>query len=340
MNTATFAYREIPGLPRGGIYRLKFTPNSEFLGMTVTMANQPEEAYAVRIRDFSLERWTQSTLGGLDPNALIAPDVIHFPTFDSSVGKPRMVPCFFYKPVSRPAQRGPFPVCIMVHGGPESQYWPYFSSFVQYIVSVSGIAVLAPNVRGSGGYGKTYLSLDDGYKREGAVKDIGCLLNWIGQQPGLDSSRIAVMGGSYGGYLTLASMIRFGGRIKAGIDLYGISNFVTFLEHTSAYRRDLRRAEYGDERDVHMRDFLNTISPLTNASRITQPLFIIQGANDPRVPLEESRQIADAVRKNKGVVWMLVANDEGHGYRKKSHSDFQESTEAFFLKTFLVGRRR
>src|SRR5271157_2450092 len=148
------------------------------------------------------------------------------------------------------------------------------------------------------------------------------------------------MGGSYGGYMALASMVHFSDRFIAGIDIYGISNFLTYLEHTAPYRRDLRRVEYGDERDPAMRGFLLRISPVTQASRITKPLLIIQGANDPRVPAEESRQIADAVKKNKGVVWMSIAADEGHGYRKKSNIDFQELVEAYFLKTFVITQHR
>jgi dipeptidyl aminopeptidase/acylaminoacyl peptidase len=224
----------------------------------------------------------------------------------------------------------------MIHGGPESQYWPYFTPSIQYYVRDKDIAVLAPNVRGSGGYGKNYLSLDDGYKREDAVRDIGALLDWIAKQPFLDSSRVACWGGSYGGYMVLASMVRYGDRLRCGVDLYGISNFITFLENTAGYRRDLRRVEYGDERDPRMHKFLRQISPLTHASLIRKPLLIIQGANDPRVPAEESQQIARAVRKNGGTAWLMVAGDEGHGYRKKSNRDYQDLTTALFLNTFLV----
>ncbi len=333
MNTATFRYRDIPNLPLGGIHGLRFDRSARWLGMTITTSRQPEDAWAVRLADFSLVRWTRSTLGALDSAGLVSPSLIAYPTFDSVGGKPRTIPCFVYKP-NKP--RRPLPVLINIHGGPESQFWPYFSPSVQFDVNELGLCVLAPNVRGSGGYGKTYLSLDDGYKRENAVKDIGALLDWIGMQPDLDQSRIGVFGGSYGGYMALASMIRYAGRIRAGIDLYGISNFVTFLEHTAAYRRDLRRVEYGDERDPRMRNFLARISPLTNASAIAAPLLIIQGANDPRVPLEESGQIAQAVRTNGGTVWMLVAGDEGHGFRKKSNQDYQECSQALFLQSFLV----
>ncbi|MGB7567494.1 MAG: N-acetylmuramoyl-L-alanine amidase-like domain-containing protein [Chitinivibrionales bacterium] len=332
MNAKTLTFKPLPNLPKGIINRLRFHPSGKMLAMSIKTPRQPESVYAIDLDDFSLTQWTYSEMGGLDTNLLSAPEIIHYATFDSVRGKPRLVPCFFFKPSLK---KPPFPVLIMVHGGPESQYWPSFSPSVQFYVHELGMAMLAPNVRGSSGYGKTYLSLDNGMKRENAVRDIGALLDWVENQPGLDASRVAVMGGSYGGYMALASMVHFSNRLRAGIDIYGISNFLTYLKHTASYRRDLRRVEYGDERDPAMRDFLLRISPVTQASGITKPLLIIQGANDPRVPAEESRQIAEAMQKNKGIVWMSIAADEGHGYRKKSNIDFQELVEAYFLKTFL-----
>jgi len=259
--------------------------------------------------------------------------VVHYPSFDNIGGVPRQIPCLVYKPTGK---RPPYPVLISIHGGPESQFWPSFRPDIRYFLEELGIAVLAPNVRGSGGYGKHCLTLDDGFKRMDAVRDIGALLDWIAGQPDFDSARVAVMGGSYGGFMALASLIEYRDRLVAGVDHYGISNFVTFLEHTSAYRRDARRAEYGDERDPAMRDFLHAISPLTRAHRLQKPLLIVQGANDARVPLSESRQIADAIAKNGGVVWCIVAEDEGHGFRKKSNREYQDAVTALFLREFLV----
>jgi dipeptidyl aminopeptidase/acylaminoacyl peptidase len=168
--------------------------------------------------------------------------------------------------------------------------------------------------------------------REDAVRDIGSLLVWIGAQPGFDRDRVAVMGGSYGGYMALASLVTYGERLRGAIDLVGISNFVTFLRNTSAYRRDLRRSEYGDERVEAMRVFLDRISPLTNAGRIRKPLLVVAGVNDPRVPVSESDQIVWQVRSNGGEVWYLIARDEGHGFRKKSNRDAYLLTAASFLK--------
>jgi dipeptidyl aminopeptidase/acylaminoacyl peptidase len=199
-------------------------------------------------------------------------------------------------------------------------------------VNELGYVVIAPNVRGSSGYGKGFLALDNGVLREDAVKDIGSLLVWIGVQRDLDRDRVVVMGGSYGGYMALASLAAYNDRLRGGIDVVGISNFVTFLSGTSAYRRDLRRAEYGDERDPQMRGFLSRISPLTNAASIRRPLLVVQGLNDPRVPRAESEQLVARIRAGGGEVWYLAAKDEGHGFRKKTNRDFYLHTAALFLQ--------
>jgi len=223
-------------------------------------------------------------------------------------------------------------VVIDIHGGPEAQYRPEWDPFVQFLVNELGYAVVAPNVRGSSGYGKSFMALDNGVLREDAVRDIGSLLVWIGVQPAFDHQHVAVMGGSYGGYMALASLVYYGERLRGGIDLVGISNFVSFLRNTSAYRRDLRRAEYGDERIPAMRVFLDRISPLTNAGRIRKPLLVVAGLNDPRVPVSESEQLVWRVRSTGGEVWYLMAKDEGHGFRKKANRDAYLLTAASFLQ--------
>ena len=196
--------------------------------------------------------------------------------------------------------------------------------------------MIRPNVRGSSGFGKTFLSLDDGIKREDSVKDIGALLDWIALQPGLDPSRVMVSGGSYGGYMSLAVATHYADRIAGAIDVVGISSFVSFLQNTESYRRDLRRVEYGDERDPAMRDFLLRISPLTNAARITKPLFVVQGRNDPRVPYTEAEQIVAKVRANGTRVWYLRAENEGHGFARKDNADFQFYATVMFLRETLL----
>jgi dipeptidyl aminopeptidase/acylaminoacyl peptidase len=240
-----------------------------------------------------------------------------------------------YRPDARKFP-GPRPVVINIHGGPESQSRPGFLGRNNYYLDELGIAILYPNVRGSSGYGKTFLTLDNGFKREDSVKDIGAFLDWVARDPGLDAQRVAVMGGSYGGYMTLASMVHYSDRLRCGVDIVGISSFLTFLKNTQDYRRDLRRVEYGDERDPAMAEFMAKIAPLHNVEKITKPLFIVQGLNDPRVPVTEAEQMAQAIRGRGGEVWYLMAKDEGHGFAKKKNADFQfVSTIQFFRKHLL-----
>ncbi len=332
LNTKTMNYSPVPGLPVGQVYGLSFHADGKRLAMGINSSQNPGDVYVMNIADFSLERWTFSEVGGLNTMNFVIPELIHYETFDKVDGKPRMIPAFIYKPKGN----GPFPVIIDIHGGPEGQAQPFFNPANQYYANEMGIAVIEPNVRGSSGYGKSYLLLDNGYKREESVKDIGKLLDWIEKQPDLDKHRVAVSGGSYGGYMVLASMFTYNERIKCGVDVVGISNFVTFLENTQEYRRDLRRVEYGDERDPKMREFLNKISPTTNANKITKPLFVVQGLNDPRVPYTEAEQIVDIVRKNGGDVWYLLAKDEGHGFRKKTNRDFNLYSEVLFFEKNLL----
>jgi dipeptidyl aminopeptidase/acylaminoacyl peptidase len=268
-------------------------------------------------------------MGGLDVSALVEPTVIQYKTFDGA-----MIPALYF----RPRGTGRFPVVVNIHGGPEGQSRPMFSGLTQFLVGQRKIAVIMPNVRGSTGYGKTFSTLDNGMKREDSVKDIGALLDWIGTQADLDPARVAVTGGSYGGYMVLASMVHYGDRLAAGIDVVGISNFVTFLENTGEYRRDLRRAEYGDERDPAMRQHLQQISPLRRAAEIKKALFVGQGANDPRVPASEAEQIVAAVRGNGQDVWYLLARNEGHGFARKENTDLYMALSVMFLDRHLGSR--
>jgi dipeptidyl aminopeptidase/acylaminoacyl peptidase len=221
----------------------------------------------------------------------------------------------------------------VLHGGPEAQARPDFSPWFQYVVNELGFAVVVPNVRGSTGYGKTYMSLDNGQLREDAVKDVGALLVWIGLQSNFDPKHVVVSGGSYGGYLSLATLVNYSDRLKGGVDVAGIGDFVSFLTNTAPYRQNQRRAEYGDERDAEMRAYLRRISPLTNVERIARPLLVVHGKNDPRVPVSEAEQIVNRVRAKGGEVWYLLAADEGHGYRKKQNVDVYYRIFAQFLTT-------
>ncbi len=247
--------------------------------------------------------------------------------------EPLAIPAFAYLPPGD----GPFPVIIHVHGGPENQFRPRFNSDFQMWIDQLGAAVIAPNVRGSLGYGSYFITMDDGYKREASVQDIGALLDWIAQQPQLDKDRVAIMGASYGGYVALASAVHYSDRLRAAVDRVGISNFVTFLENTQDYRRELRRVEYGDERDPEMRAFLERISPLNNVDKIKVPLFVQQGSNDPIVPKSESDQMVAALREQGQTVWYMNALNEGHGYAKRENRDLFEQATFLFLQRYLLG---
>jgi len=320
-------------LPRGQVYNIKFNPDGQHLALTMNTSRAPGDIYVRAMGTGDMTRWTASETAGLKTGDFVDPELIRYPTFDSVAGRPRMIPAFFYRPKNCAS---PYPVLIDCHGGPEGQSVPGFAPLTQYYLVELGIAVILPNVRGSSGYGKEFLEMDNGDKREGAVRDVGALLDWIAANPELDRRRVAVSGGSYGGYMSLAVMTNYSDRLCAGIDFCGISNFVTFLESTAEYRRDRRRAEYGDERDPQMREFLNRISPLTNAGKINKPMFIVQGLNDPRVPVTEAEQIVRAVRQNGVEVWYLRAEDEGHGFAKKANRDFYNQSFIMFMEKFLL----
>ncbi len=322
-------------LPVGLMGSGSFNLNDEELAFSIYRPVAPGDVYVLNLKSRKLVRWTNSAPPEMSEKNFVEPKLIRYATFDKVDGKPRTIPAFVYMPKN---PKGKVPVIIDIHGGPEGQSLPYFSSTVQYWVNELGFAVVQPNVRGSTGYGKTYLALDNGYNRENSVKDIGALLDWIGKQGKMDANKVAVFGGSYGGYMVLASMATYPQRIACGVDIVGISNFVTFLKNTSDYRRDLRRVEYGDEQDLRMQEFLERISPTNNAYKITSPLFVAQGENDPRVPASEARQIIKSVQKNNVPVWSLFAKDEGHGFSKKNNRDYFMRATILFFEKFLAKR--
>jgi dipeptidyl aminopeptidase/acylaminoacyl peptidase len=336
MDTKTREYRRVKAVPTGRAFGPKFSPDDRRLAITLNTPRTPSDVFVLELGSRPLEygklvRWTKSEIGGLDTTSFVVPKLVRYPTFDTAESG-REVPAWVYKP----AGRGPRPVIIRIHGGPEGQSRPSFSNTYQMWMARLGAAVILPNVRGSTGYGKTYVGLDNGFNREDSVRDIGALLDWIATQPDLDENRVALYGGSYGGYMVLASAVHYSDRLKAVVDNVGISNFVSFLENTQDYRRDLRRQEYGDERDPAMREFLESISPLNNVDKISVPMFIVQGENDPRVPVTEATQMVEALREQGHTVWYMSALNEGHGYRKRENRDtFQQATVLFF-KTHLV----
>ena len=331
LNPKSFAFKKVTSLPIGLIGSMQFSKDNRSLGLTLNTYQSPSDTYVLDLQYSSLRygkltRWTYSEVGGLDTSKFVEPELIHYESFDG-----RKIPAFIYAKKTG----SPQPVIISIHGGPEGQARPSFSSTYQLWMANLGAAVITPNVRGSDGYGKEYLSLDNGFKREDSVKDIGALLDWIKTQPHLDSSRVAVYGGSYGGYMVLASAVHYSDRLKAAVDIVGISNFVTFLKNTKDYRRDLRRVEYGDERDPDMEAFLQNISPNNNVEQIQVPMFVVQGENDPRVPVTEAEQVVKSLRNNGKKVWYMNALNEGHGYRKKENRDIYQQAVILFLKENL-----
>jgi dipeptidyl aminopeptidase/acylaminoacyl peptidase len=337
LNTRTGTFTLVNNSPLGIISGLKFNPDNRRIAMSISTAQSPSDVFVLNLgrnprSAKTLVRWTYSEVGGLETRSFIQPKLFHYPTFDKVGDKQREVPAFIYRPDSK----APAPVIIYVHGGPESQYRPAFSSTFQMWVAELGAAVIAPNIRGSAGYDSEYLALDNVGLREDAVKDIGALLDWIATQPGLDENRVAIYGASYGGYVVLASAVLYSDRLKAGVDVVGISNFVTFLENTEEYRRELRRHEYGDERDPETRAMLERISPINHVGRIDIPLMVVQGRNDPRVPASQSEQIVRALRSRARPVWYIDALNEGHGYNRKENRNVYEQAAILFLQKYLV----
>ena len=317
---------QLPRIPSGILMSSRFSPDGKSLALSLNTPVSPTDIYELGLDTGRMVRWTRSETAGLDQDQFVEPELFAYETFDE-----RKIPAFMYSPPGP----GPHPVLISIHGGPESQYRPFFSTTIQSYVRELGLAYIAPNVRGSAGYGKSYLKLDNGMLREDSVRDIGSLLDWIDGQEHLDQNRIIVMGGSYGGYMVLASMVHYGSRLRAAVERVGISNFVTFLENTQPYRRDLRRVEYGDERIPAMRQFLTEISPLTHVNKMITPVLITQGANDPRVPLSESEQIVDALKEANVPVWYVLAENEGHGFRKKVNRDYNSAVTFEFLSKYI-----
>lgn len=319
----------VPRVPVGVISGLQWRRNSRELAFTLSMASQPPDTYSLDLSLNKLERWTFSETGGLNTSGFSEPQLIHWKSWDE-----HSISAFLYKPPARFS--GKHPVIIDIHGGPEGQIRPDFLGHDNYYINELGIAMIYPNVRGSLGYGKTFQKLDNGFLREGSYKDISTLIDWIQTQPDLDAGKIMITGGSYGGFMTLAVATSYNDRICCSVDIVGPSNLVTFLEHTSGYRQDLRRVEYGDERDPKMREFLESIAPANKAKNITKPLFVIAGANDPRVPASESAQMVEVVRRNGTPVWWLLGKDEGHGFAKKKNRDYQFYATVEFVKEYLL----
>lgn len=333
LDPATRAVRDVPALPAGVASGLAIAPWGS-IGVTVSSARASADMYAVDPQSLTVTRWTASETGGLDVTTNREPELVRAKSFDGLE-----VSGFLYRP--DPARfPGKRPLIVSIHGGPEGQSRPSFLGRTNYYLNELGVAVFLPNVRGSTGFGKRFVAADNGpFKREDSVRDIGAFLDVLARDPALDAARFGVSGGSYGGYMCYASAIRFGDRFKAAQCTVAISNFVTFLENTQSYRRDLRRVEYGDERDPKQRAKLLEISPMTRVDALKLPLFVVTGGNDPRVPASEAEQMVAAVRGKGRTAWHLIAADEGHGFSKKANQDYQMWTTLMFWEQNLLGGR-
>jgi dipeptidyl aminopeptidase/acylaminoacyl peptidase len=331
MDTATRKYRPVAGIPTGLIAGLSFHKNNRDLGFVLTSARSTSDVYSLDVVAGKLERWTFSETGGLNTANFAEPQLIKWQTFDG-----KTISGFLYSPDAKkfPGKR---PVMVNIHGGPEGQYRPGFLGRNNFYLNEMGVALIFPNVRGSTGYGKTFLKLDNGTNRDHTHKDIGALLDWIAKNPALDANKIMITGGSYGGYMTWAVAYEYNDKICCSLPIVGPSNLVTLLEHTEAYRRDLRRVEYGNERDPKIREYLEKTAPLNNSEKIRKPVYAVVGKNDPRVPWTESRQMLDKLKSNGITTWFLMANDEGHGYSKKKNQDYLFYSTIMFVRQFLLG---
>jgi len=330
LDSDTGKYRAASGVPEGVMSNLHFRPNSEEVGFGITSAKSPLDVYSAEVRTGKVDRWTVSEVGGLNPEKFREPRLVSWKSFDGKV-----ITGFLYQP--DPAKfPGKRPVIVEIHGGPEGESRPGYSGRENYLINELGIAMILPNVRGSTGFGKAFTKLDNGFHRDDTYKDIDALLDWIGAQPDLDASRIMAYGGSYGGHMTWAVAAYYNDKIRCALPIVGMSNLVTFLEHTEAYRRDLRRVEYGDERDPAMRAYLEKIAPMNHIDQMHKPIFAVVGKNDPRVPWTESRQIIDKLNAQGTPTWFLMANDEGHGFAKKKNNDFLFNAEVLFIQKYLL----
>jgi dipeptidyl aminopeptidase/acylaminoacyl peptidase len=333
MDMASGATAKLDGIPAGSIGGLQVSDWGE-IGFSLTSARSATDAFSYDPKTGKLTRWTESETGGLDASVNVEPELVEVKSFDGT-----NVSGFLYRPDASkfPGKR---PMIMSIHGGPEAQFRPGYLGRNNYLLNELGIAIFYTNVRGSTGYGKTFVNLDNGpFKREDSVKDVAAYLDVLEKDAALDASRFAVTGGSYGGYMCYASAIHYGKRLKGANCIVAISDFVTFLENTQSYRRDLRRVEYGDERDAKQRVKLKQISPLTRVNELTIPLMVVTGTNDPRVPASEADQIVKAVRAKGGMAWHLLGENEGHGFAKKENADYQFWTSLMFWQKVLLDQK-
>jgi protease II len=330
-NTVTGTEEPATGLPTGFIDRVRWNGDGTLVGFTLARGGMPSQACSYALATHVMTPWTAP---GIDLPPEPKPEKIVIRSFDDLE-----ISGYLYRPDAAKF-RGPRPLIIDIHGGPEAEYLPSYSPTLNFYLNEMGVAMLFPNVRGSSGFGANFADLDNGFRREDAVRDIGAFLDWIDTEPGLDASRVGVRGGSYGGYMSLASLYHYSNRLRCGSDSMGITDFVTFLRNTQVYRQANRRYEYGDERYPDMNRFLESVSPLNHVAEISDPVLITAGANDPRVPVSESDQMVKALRDHHNIVWYILGQDEGHHFGEAGDQRYQVAAEALFFQKFLLPEKR
>jgi len=318
----------VPQSQLGVLSDLKWNSASTEIAFNFKSGRTPNDVYSINFETGKEELWARSITNGVKTEKFAIPELIHWPSFDK-----RTISGFLYRPPSK--FTGKRPVIITIHGGPEEQFRPTFRYEQNYYLNELGVAKIYPNVRGSAGYGKAFLNLDNGLRREDAVRDVGALLDWIRTQPDLDAERVLVEGASYGGYLALSTAYNYPNRIKAAISDSGMVNLGGFVTSAKDWRVELQRSEFGDERQPKIRKFMESTAPLNNAKKIKKPLLLIQGENDPRVPAAEAARFVAAI-KGRIPVWYILAKDEGHGFSQQANRDFQLYATIMFVKEFLL----
>jgi dipeptidyl aminopeptidase/acylaminoacyl peptidase len=331
LDVKTGKVTKVDALPAGQIGGIEIAPWGE-IGFSFSSAKSAADVWSLDPKTMQLTRWTRSETGGLNTEVNVEPRIVTTKSFDGLEVSGLL---YLPDPAKFPGKR---PLIVSVHGGPEGQSTAGFMGRNNYHLNELGIGIFYPNVRGSTGFGKTFVSLDNGpFKREDSVRDMEALIDAVRADPAVDPAKVGLTGGSYGGYMCYAAAVQLKDKLTATQCTVAISNFVSFLENTNPYRQDLRRVEYGDERIPEQRAKLTEISPLTRVSEISKPMFVITGANDPRVPKSEADQMVAAIRTNGGEAWHLVAADEGHGFAKKANSDYAFLAQLVFWKKHLLG---
>jgi dipeptidyl aminopeptidase/acylaminoacyl peptidase len=319
-----------PRLPAPGVVNaLSFDPDGKRLLFGLATATQPRDAYVLDVAGNRVVPWTASEVGPLDRTKFVLPRLTQFPTFDRLDGQSRELPLYIYEPASP----GVHPVLIVLHDGPDARFRPAFDPWIQYVVNELGFTVLAPNVRGSSGYGKSFGALARGDQRDDAIKDVGALLVWLALDSRFDKTRVIVSGTGNGGSMALAALVNYGERLRGAVAMAPITDFIAFVGSTAPEARGAAREEYGDERDTDARLFLRRISPLINAERITRPVLIAHGKNDRGVPIAQSDQLVIRLRARNQTVWYLKATDEGGSFARWQNREAYYRAFAEFLSS-------